>query len=110
MKKIIVLVAVFGFAAAWQGNAAEAKEVYARDCVKCHGEDGKGQTKMGQKVGVKDFTDAKVQADLKDETMAKSIKEGLKDSDGKVKMKAYGETVTDEEIKGLVKMVRAFKK
>ena len=32
-------------------------------CTKCHGEDGRGQTKAGKKLDVKDYTDAKVQAD-----------------------------------------------
>lgn len=110
MKKMIVLAVVFGFAAVLTTKATDAKEVYTRDCAKCHGEDGKGQTKMGQKVGVKDFTDAKAQTEMKDDVMVKSIKEGLKDSEGKTKMKAYAETITDEEIKGLVQIVRSFKK
>jgi cytochrome c6 len=110
MKKLIVLTVAFAFAAVVTAKAADAKEIYTRDCAKCHGEDGKGQTKMGEKMGVKDFTDAKVQADMKDDVMAKSIKEGSKDAEGKTKMKAYGETINDEEIKGLVQLVRGFKK
>ena len=47
-------------------RAADAKETYGKACAKCHGEDGKGQTKMGQKLGLKDLSDAKVQADLTD--------------------------------------------
>lgn len=110
MKKLIVLAVVFGFAAVLTAQAGDAKEIFAKECAKCHGEDGKGQTKMGQKIGVKDFTDSKIQAELKDDVMAKSIKEGIRDSDGKLKMKAFGETVNDEEIKGLVQIVRGFKK
>jgi mono/diheme cytochrome c family protein len=110
MKKMIVLAAVMGFAAALTAQAGDAKEIYAKECAKCHSEDGKGQTKMGQKLGAKDWTDAKVQAELKDDVMAKSIKEGIKDSDGKTKMKAFGETLSDEDIKGLVGVVRSFKK
>ncbi|MBM3853789.1 MAG: cytochrome c, partial [Verrucomicrobia bacterium] len=45
------------------GGAALA--VYAADvagnwnehCSKCHGADGKGQTKMGKKLGLRDLTD-----------------------------------------------------
>ena len=89
--------------------AADAKAVYDKDCAKCHGADGKGQTKMGQKLGVKDYTDAKVQATLKDEEMTKAIKEGAKDKEGKVVMKP-AEGISDEDIKGLVAMIRGFKK
>ena len=75
----------------------------------CHGKDGKGDTKIGQKLGIKDFTDAKVQADMKDDAMLKAIKEGIKDSDGRLKMKAFPD-LTDDEAKTLVEHVRSFKK
>jgi cytochrome c553 len=108
MKKILVLATMFGFAVVLNASAADAKANWDSLCAKCHGEDGKGQTKMGQKLGVKDFTDAKVQADLKDDAAFKAIKEGKKDADGKTLMKAF-DTLSDEEIKGLVTFVRGLK-
>ena len=90
-------------------SAADAKENWDKMCAKCHGPDGKGQTKMGQKLGVKDFTDAKVQADLKDNAAFKAIKEGIKDKEDKTLMKA-AEGLSDEDIKALVQQVRGFKK
>ena len=104
----MLLAAVFGLAAVWTANAAEPKENYATLCAKCHGDDGKGQTKMGQKLGAKDFTDAKVQADIKDDAATKAIKEGLKNDEGKTLMKPF-DTLTDDEIKGLVAYVRSLK-
>ena len=109
MKKIILLGVIVGFSAAMAVSAAEAKENWDKLCAKCHGADGKGQTKMGQKLGVKDMTDAKVQADLTDDTAFKSIKEGLKDKDDKTLMKP-SEGLSDEDIKGLVAYMRTFKK
>ena len=53
--------------AALSARAADAKATYEASCAKCHGAEGKGDTKIGQKLGVKDFTDAKVQADMKDD-------------------------------------------
>ena len=108
MKKIILLAAVFGFAAAISASAADATENWNTLCAKCHGADGKGQTKIGQKLGVKDFTDAKVQADLKDDAATKALKEGLKDADGKTLMKPF-DTLTDDEVKALVTYVRGLK-
>jgi mono/diheme cytochrome c family protein len=109
MKKIIMLAAVLGFTAAISASAADAKENWDNLCAKCHGADGKGQTKIGQKLGVKDFTDAKVQADLKDDAATKAIKEGLKNDDGsKTLMKPF-DTLTDDEIKALVAYVRGLK-
>ena len=78
-------------------------------CAGCHGVDGKGNTKMGQKSGVKDYTDPKVQAELKDEAANKAIKEGLKDKDGKQVMKP-AEGLSDDEVKALVAYMRTFKK
>lgn len=109
MKKILILAAVFGFAAAYTAGAAEAKENWDNLCVKCHGAEGKGDTKMGTKLGCKDFTDAKVQADLKDDAAFKALKEGLKNDDGKTLMKPF-DTLTDDEIKALVAYVHTLKK
>ena len=95
--------------AALSAGAADAKAIWEKDCTKCHGPDGKGDTKMGKKAGAKDYTDAKVQAEMKDDQMAKSIKEGVKDGDT-VKMKAFGDALSDEEIKALVAYVRTLKK
>ncbi len=108
MKKLIALIAVLAIPAI-AANAADAKATYEKDCAKCHGADGKGETKMGQKMGAKNYTDAKVQADLKDEAACKAIKEGLKDKEGKVLMKP-ADGLSDEDIKGLVGYMRKFKK
>jgi cytochrome c551/c552 len=64
---------------------------------------------MGKKVGVKDYSDAKVQAELKDDAAAKAIKEGVKDKEGKVLMKPL-EGASDDDIKALVAFMRGFKK
>ena len=109
MKKIILLAAMFGLAATLSTKGAEAKENWDTLCAKCHGADGKGDTKMGQKLGCKDFTDAKVQADIKDDAAFKAMKEGLKSSDDKTLMKPF-DTLSDDEIKALVAYVHGLKK
>jgi mono/diheme cytochrome c family protein len=111
MKKLTVFNLALLLSSAVCLHAADAKETWDKNCAKCHGEDGKGKTKMGEKLGVKDYTDAKVQADFKDDSMAKAIKEGVKEKDSdKVKMKAFGDTLSDDEIKALVAYVRGLKK
>ena len=89
-------------------SAADVKENWEKSCAKCHGPDGKGETKMGKKLEIKDFTDAKVQADMKEDAMLKAIKEGVKDGE-KTRMKAV-EGLSDEEMKALVAYVRTLKK
>jgi cytochrome c553 len=109
MKKLIALSFVASALALGSAQAEEAKALYEKNCAKCHGPDGKGQTKMGQKLGIKDYTDAKVQADLKDADATKAIKEGLKVKEDKVVMKP-AEGLSDDDIKGLVAYMRTFKK
>lgn len=109
MKKLLTLSIAIAALAAWSARAEDAKALYEKDCAKCHGADGKGQTKMGQKVGCKDYTDAKVQEELKDEAAIKAIKEGVKDKDGKQVMKP-AEGLSDDDVKALVAYMRTFKK
>ena len=90
-------------------RAADAKENWTKLCAKCHGEDGKGQTRMGKQAGAKDYTDAKVQGEIKDDKAIKTIKEGLKEGDKK-KMDPYADKLSDDEIKALVAHIRSFKK
>jgi cytochrome c553 len=108
MKRILTLSIAIMAVSALSAGAADAKATYEKDCAKCHGKDGKGQTVMGKKQGAKDYTDAKVQADLKDEAAIKAIKEGYK-KDGKEVMKP-SEGLSDDEIKGLVAYMRTFRK
>jgi cytochrome c553 len=111
MKKVIIAAVMAALVAGFYNvNAADAKTNYKKvGCAGCHGDDGKGQTKLGVKFGAKDYTDPKVQDAVKDEQMFKSIKEGLK-KDGKVIMAAIGDKLTDAEIKEIVAYIRAFKK
>jgi cytochrome c553 len=109
MKKLIPLIIAALAIPALAANAADAKTNYDKQCAKCHGKEGKGDTKMGQKLGAKDYTDAKVQEALKDEAAFKAIKEGLKDKDGKVIMKP-SEDLSDSDIKALVAYLRTLKK
>ena len=109
MKKTALLALVVFAASFGLARAADSKETWEKTCAKCHGPDGKGDTKMGKKLNIKDYTDAKVQAGFKDEEAIKALKEGLNDKDGNVQMKAV-EGLSDSEIKALVAYVRAFKK
>lgn len=108
MKKLIVFGLALLVGSAVTVRAADAKEIYEKNCAKCHGPDGAGKTKMGEKLGVKDYTDAKIQGELKEAEMIKAIKEGVKDGD-KTKMKAFTD-LSDDEVKALVALIKGFKK
>jgi cytochrome c6 len=109
MKRIILLAVGMLMVGVVSTQAADVKENWTKHCVKCHGEDGKGQTTMGKKMKIKDYTDAKVQASFKDEEAFKVTKEGKKEGD-KTLMKPFADLLTDQEIKDLVAYVRKFKK
>jgi mono/diheme cytochrome c family protein len=108
MKKALLITVAACAVMVVSASTADVKENWDKNCAKCHGPDGKGDTKMGKKLEIKDFTDAKYQASLKDDAMFKAIKEGVKDGE-KTRMKAV-EGLSDEEMKALVTYVRAFKK
>ena len=89
--------------------AADAESIWTNQCKKCHGADGSGDTKMGKKLHIKDYTKAESQAEFTDEAAFTIIKEGKKDDKGKTRMKPAKE-VTDEEINALVQYVRGLQK
>lgn len=96
------------FAAASLSHAAPASENWENLCQKCHGADGKGDTKIGKKLKLQDYTDAAVQAKMTDADIIKTISDGVQEN-GKDKMKAFKETLTKDEINDLVGYVRHFK-
>ena len=103
---ILTSIALTGSAALC--SAAPVAENWENHCTKCHGEDGKGQTKAGKKLNMKDYTDGAVQAKMTDADMTKAIVEGITEK-GKEKMKAYKDELSADEIKDLVAHIRKFK-
>jgi cytochrome c6 len=110
MKKFLATTLVAtGFLAAASLFAADAKENWTNLCAKCHGADGAGKTKIGQKLKVKDYTDAKVLAEFTDAQLAKVTAEGVS-KDGKDLMKGFKDDLSPAEIDALVAYVRTLKK
>ncbi len=109
MNRIALLITITLGLAASTASADDAKANWEKHCQKCHGADGKGQTMMGKKLKVKDYTDAKVQDSFKDEEAAKLTKEGKKEGDKNL-MPGFADKLSDQEIKDLVAYIRKFKK
>jgi len=107
-KKSLALISLLLTLGASFTLAAPASEIWTNQCAKCHGADGAGKTVIGKKLKLKDYSDAKVQAELKDEEIAKAIKTGITEN-GKERMKAFSD-ISDADVAALVSYLRTFKK
>ena len=89
--------------------AAEPSENWTQHCVRCHGADGKGATKMGRKLKTPDLTSEKVQRRISDAEIAELIAQGYKDNDGGERMPAFAAKIPEPERQALVTYVRSLK-
>ena len=106
MRKTIASLAI-AFGISMAGHAfAQAPEKWGKLCAKCHGEDGKGKTKMGEKLKIGDMTSAAWQADKTDADMKKYVRDG---NPAKKKPATSVDKLTDAELDGMVKYVRSLK-
>ncbi len=108
MKAKISLMCLALPAAVSLSYAAPAAENWENSCASCHGAEGKGDTKKGKKLKLRDYSNPKVQVELKDEEMLKAIIEGVTDK-GKERMKAFKDEMSEAEAKELVAYVRKLK-
>lgn len=104
MKKFISAIALATLMVIVVPAAAQdsAEALYKSKCAACHGADGTGNTPAGKKVGAKDFHSPEV-AKMTDAELFDITK------NGKEKMPAYDKKLTDQQIKDLVKYIRALK-
>ncbi len=101
MKRKVWLLLVTIMSSAGIAAAADASATWNANCASCHGKDGSGNTMMGKKLGVKDYTK---EQSFSDADAANVIK------NGKDKMKGFGSKLSDADIKALVAYVRSLKK
>ncbi|MBV8206574.1 MAG: cytochrome c [Acidobacteria bacterium] len=103
MKRISLLFTLAALAtlvAAAPAAGQGAADLYkSKTCIACHGADGHGDTVMGKKLGAHDFHAPEVQG-KSDQELVEVTK------NGKNKMPAYKDKLTDDQIKELVKYVK----
>ena len=86
-------------------QSTQTAELFKDRCARCHGEDGRGKTVIGQMVGAPDFTKEGWWDEEKDERrFVRSITEG------KGEMPPFGRKLTRPEIKALAAHVKTFRK
>jgi mono/diheme cytochrome c family protein len=101
--KTFLVVLTFAMLFSTWSFADSTADLYKSKCAACHGPDGKGDTAMGKKFGLKDLGSADVQG-KSDADLSTVV------TKGKDKMPAYGGKLTDAEINDLVKYIRTLKK
>ena len=101
MKAIISVIASIVCASSGAAFGADAGTLWAQNCASCHGKDGSGNTAMGKKLGVKDYSKDQGFSDAEATNVIKN---------GKGKMKAYKSKLSDADVKALVGYVRSLKK
>jgi|SRR5437667_8561328 len=104
IKLLLVILALAMMFSTW--SVAEdmmGADLYKAKCAPCHGVDGKGQTPMGKKMGLKDLGSAEVQG--KSDADLNAII-----TNGKAPMPGYKGKLTDAQITSLVKYIRTLKK
>lgn len=84
---------------------ARTKTLFNETCSRCHGEDGRSETREGKILEAPNFTDENFWKEEKgDERFINSV------TNGKDGMPAFGKKLSKEEISALVVYVRRFSK
>ncbi len=99
----VLLFGALVLAVAAPAHAQDSAALFKTKCAACHGADGKGDSPMAKKLGVRDLASPDVQKQTDDELSAIIQK-------GKNKMPAYGKSLNDAQVKGLVGYIRELAK
>ncbi|MBI2821859.1 MAG: cytochrome c [Acidobacteria bacterium] len=99
-------------AAGKPGNAQAGMEIHKKQCLRCHGEQGKGDGPGSKTLKVKpaDWTDAARMSGVSDNEMLQVIKEGGEAAGKSRLMPAFGAKLKDQEIADVVAFIRSLQK
>lgn len=102
----------FTFAAGKPGNVQAGTEVHKKNCLRCHGEQGKGDGPASGLLKVKpaDWTDAARMSGVSQDEMIRVIKEGGAAAGKSKLMPAFGEKLTNQEISDVVAFIKSLGK
>lgn len=104
----LVLGLSLGAISAQANGDIDGAALWEQHCAKCHASDGSGNTKIGKKMQIGDYTDPAVQATFTDEEAVKITLEGYTDESGKQAMKPFGDKLSEDEAKAVVEHIRTF--
>ncbi len=105
IKQLCLISAATILAATLNASAADGAAIYAKECAKCHGADGKGATTMGKKLKCKDLTVEA--AKLGEAKIVAAITDGVKEGDKVVMKPTKG--ISADDAKAVAKYVLTLK-
>ena len=108
-RSLVLALALLAPAALASPPACPVPSLYDKKCSVCHGDDGKGQTRMGRRFHAPDFSSSTWQAKAKDATLRQVIEDGAV-IDGQRRMPAWRDKLSPKEISDLIHFVRGFGK
>ena len=102
----------FTQAAGKPGNIQAGMEVHKKQCLRCHGEQGKGDGPGSKVLKTKpaDWTDAARMSSITDNEMLRVIKEGGAAAGKSNLMPAFGAKLKDQEISDAIAFIRSLQK
>jgi mono/diheme cytochrome c family protein len=75
--------------------------IYAQNCARCHGADGRAQTRKGREIDAVDFTSGDWSPD--------AARDARRISRGKGSMPAFGRRLSQTQINAVAQYIRRFK-
>lgn len=78
-----------------------ARDLYLQNCARCHGDDGKSQSKLGKSLGATDLTSREVQK-MSKKSVTKTITHGINEMPG------FDKKLSKKQIKALGKFISSF--
>jgi mono/diheme cytochrome c family protein len=95
-----------------EGPDPRTVRTWKAKCAACHGEDGKGQTEQGKKMGIGDMSSSAWQKQFTDAQITDVVNKGIKrEKNGKhQEMDPFSAALRPEQITALVGYVRSLAK
>jgi mono/diheme cytochrome c family protein len=99
-------------AAGKPGNLQAGMEMHKKQCLRCHGEQGKGDGPGSAVLKTKpaDWTDAARMSGVSEDEMVRVIKEGGAAAGKSKLMPAFGAKLKDQEISDVITFIRSLQK
>ena len=92
-----------------RGDAARGQEIHYENCAECHGYDGKAEViVMHMDEPPRDETDVEYMSSLNDAFLYLAICRGGEAVGRSMIMPAWGNTLSDQDIKDLIAHIRTF--